>query len=203
VVKNFHFRPLQYEIQPFVFGLNPDWNNFIFARLSTDNISGAVKHMENVFDQFNPDYPFVYNFMNDRLDRMYASERRMGKMVEYFADLAILISCLGLFGLASFMAEKRTKEIGIRKTLGASVPGLIFLLSKEFSKWVLAANIIAWPLAYLAAKNWLQGFAYRIGLSPWIFILSGVLALAVALLTVSYQSVKAALANPVESLRYE
>jgi putative ABC transport system permease protein len=120
-----------------------------------------------------------------------------------FSCLAILIACLGIFGLASFTAEKRTKEIGIRKVLGASVSGIIMNLSKEFTKWVVLANVIAWPIAYYFMNNWLHNFAYRINLNIWIFILSGLAALAIALLTVSYQSIKAATADPVDSLRYE
>ena len=134
---------------------------------------------------------------------MYKSEQRLGKIFPYFAFLAIFISCLGLFALASFMAEQRTKEIGVRKILGASVVSIILLLSKEFSKWVPLANLFAWPVAYYVMKKWLDNFAYRSNLGIEIFFLSGLLALGIALLTVSYQSIKAATANPVDSLRYE
>lgn len=127
----------------------------------------------------------------------------MGRLFSIFTILGIIIAGLGLFGLASFMAEQRTKEIGIRKVLGASVSGLILLISKDFTKWVLMANLIAWPVAYFFMNNWLQNFAYRTNLALWIFALSGVIALTIALLTVSYQAIKVALANPVEALRYE
>jgi putative ABC transport system permease protein len=127
----------------------------------------------------------------------------MGRLFQYFTILAIFISCLGLFGLASFMAEQRTKEIGIRKVLGASVSGITVLLSKEFTKWVIVGNIIAWPVAYLAMKRWLEGFSYRIEINILTFILSGILALTIALLTVSYQAIRAAVAEPVEALRHE
>ena len=126
-----------------------------------------------------------------------------GNIFKYFALLAILISCLGLFGLASFVAEQRTKEIGIRKALGASVSGIVLLLSKEFTKWVLLANIIAWPIAYYVMAKWLENFAYRMDIGLWVFVLSGTLAFIIAIITVIFQAVKAALANPVDSLRYE
>ena len=137
------------------------------------------------------------------IDNLYQTERKIGKIFGYFTGLAIFIACLGLFGLASFMAERRTKEIGIRKVLGAKVAGIVLLLSKEFALWVLIANIVSWPLAYFISIKWQQGFAYRIDLGWEIFIFSAVLALVIAVLTVSYQAVKAAVANPVESLRYE
>jgi len=127
----------------------------------------------------------------------------MGRLFSIFTILGIIIAGLGLFGLASFLAEQRTKEMGIRKVLGASVSGLILLISKDFTKWVLVANLIAWPVAYFFMNTWLQNFAYRTNLALWIFALSGVIALVVALLTVSYQAIKAAVANPVQSLRYE
>ena len=127
----------------------------------------------------------------------------MMEMFGYFSMLAIFIACLGLFGLASFTAERKTKEIGIRKVLGASVPGITLVLSKEFTKWVLLANLIAWPVAFYAMNRWLQGFAYRDELNVWTFVLSAILSLLIALLTVSYQSIRAALANPVDELKYE
>jgi len=134
---------------------------------------------------------------------MYRSEQKLGQSFIYFTLITIFVACLGLFGLTSFTAEQKTKEIGIRKVLGASVSGIVCLLSRELAKWVLIANLIAWPLAWFFSNRWLQNFAYRINISIWTFILSAALALAVALITVSYQSVKSARANPVDSLRYE
>jgi putative ABC transport system permease protein len=134
---------------------------------------------------------------------LYRAEERLGKIFSAFSFLAIFIACLGLFGLASFTAEQRTKEIGIRKVLGASVSNIIFLLSKEFTRWVIVANLIAWPVAYLAMRRWLESFAYRVGITPWAFLLSAFMALVIAFLTVSFQAVKAALANPVDCIRYE
>ena len=134
---------------------------------------------------------------------MYSSERKLGQMLVSFSGLAVFIACLGIFGLAAYTVERRTKEIGIRKVLGASVPRIIFLLSGGFTKWIVIANLISWPVAYYAMHKWLQSFAYRINLGIGIFILSGLAALCIALLTVSFQTVKAAAANPVDSLRYE
>ena len=141
--------------------------------------------------------------LDEAYDNLYKSEIRLNIFFRLFTLIAIFISSLGLFGLASFMAERRTKEIGIRKVLGASVPSIVIFISRGFTKWVLLANIIAWPVAYYFMNKWLRNFAYRIDLSVWIFFLSGLAAFGVALLTVSYQSVKAAVANPVDSLRYE
>jgi len=206
VVKNFHFKPLHHKITPFVFGMNPDWINMmkcLFIRIGPDNISETIKYVENICKKFSPDYPFRYQLFGERINRRYRNEQRMGTIVSYFTSLTILISCLGLFGLASFMVERRTKEIGIRKVLGSSVSRIVLLLTKEFTKWVLIANIIAWPVAYFILDRWLQNFAYSINVGPLVFILAAVVALMIALLTVSYQAVRAAMANPVESLRYE
>ncbi len=150
-----------------------------------------------------PDRPFEYFFLDDRFDMMYKSEERTGKIFSSFAVLAIFVSCLGLFALASFMAEQRTKEIGIRKILGASAASLSFLISKEFLKWVLYANVLAWPVAFFVMKKWLANFAYRTTIGIEIFLLSGFLALGIAFLTVSYQALKTAFVNPVDTLRYE
>jgi len=137
------------------------------------------------------------------MNKLYQSEQKMGQMIGYFAFLAIFISCLGLFGLASFMSEKRTKEIGVRKVLGASISGIVVLLNKQFIKWVLLANIFAWPLAYYVMSNWLKSFAYKTNIGIWVFILASLIALIIALFTVSYQAIRVAMAHPVDSLRYE
>jgi putative ABC transport system permease protein len=142
-------------------------------------------------------------FLEEDIDRLYGTEQRIGTLVRYGAILAVFVACLGLFGLATFNAEQRTKEIGVRKVLGASVSGIVFLFSKEFAKWVLLANAIAWPVSYFVMRKWMQGFAYRISLEWEVFVLSAGLALMIALLTVSFQAVKAATSNPVDSLRYE
>jgi hypothetical protein len=203
VVKNYHFRSMKQKIEPLILILNPHNCWALFARLNSEDVSKTIGHMENAWGQFAPGYPFTYRFMDEAIDNLYRSEQQIGTLFRYFSILAIFISCLGLFGLASFMAEQRTKEIGIRKVLGATVSNILLLLSKEFAKWVLIANVIAWPFAYYAMNKWLQGYAYRINIAVWSFILAAVLALAIALFTVSYQAVRAATANPADALRYE
>jgi len=203
VMKNYHFQPLNNKIEPLALYVSPNHLNYMVIRLQAGDIPAAIDYVKSTWERVIPAYPFDYKFVDQDVDRMYEGYEILGKLLNYFTILAILIASLGLFGLASFTAEQRTKEIGVRKVLGASVGQLILLISREFTKWVLVANIIAWPLSYYMMNNWLQGFDYRIGLSWWIFISSGVLALIIAIITVSFQSVKAALANPVESLKYE
>jgi len=205
VMKNFHFQPLQRNIQPLVVLLapNPNWLGNILIRISPDNISSTIKSIEASWKKALPDYPFEFSFLDEDFDQAYWRIERMGKLLGYFAFLAVLIACLGLFGLASFTAEQRTKEIGIRKILGASAAGLTYSLCREFAKWVFLANIIAWPLAYFVARKWLNDFAYRTGPTWGLFVFTGILALGIALLTVSFQAMKAARANPVDALQYE
>jgi putative ABC transport system permease protein len=173
------------------------------VKLKSDNVSSTLGFLENTINEFIPGYPLEYQFLDEEIDSLYKTEQLTGKIIIYITLLALFISCLGLFGLASFTAEQRTKEIGIRKVLGASVSGIVVLLSREFTKWVALASIIAWPIAYFAMTKWLQNFVYRTSIGWWTFILAGGLALVIALSTVSYQAIKAALANPVDSLRYE
>jgi putative ABC transport system permease protein len=172
-------------------------------KVSTANLPETIAAIERIYKTLFPGNPFSYNFVDEKFNEQYRNDRRFAALFSVFAGLAILIACLGLFGLASFSAQQRTKEIGIRKVLGASVSGIVALLSREFVKLVLVANIIAWPVAYFVMNKWLQDFAYRINIGWWIFALAGGLALLIALLTVSSQALKAALANPVEALRYE
>jgi putative ABC transport system permease protein len=203
VVKNYHFMPFSFEIQPLMLLYNPQNFRYAMIRVSGMNIPQTIGSIEKLWNKFAPEYPFEYHFLNEDFEEIYRNERRMGEVFRNFTFLAVFISCLGLFGLASFMAEQRTKEIGIRKVLGASVSGITILLSKEFTKWVVVANAIAWPVAYFAMNKWLQGYAYRVEFSLLTFALAGVLALVISVLTVSYQAIRAALANPVESLKYE
>ena len=184
-------------------GYYQNTERYISVRLSTDNISETIKDVENTWDQFVPGMPFEYSFLDQDYDNLYVNEKQTRKLFMIFSSLAVFIACLGLFGLASFVADRKTKEIGIRKVLGASVPGLIGLLSVNFTKWVLISNVFAWPIAYFFMSNWLKSFAYRINLSIWVFIFSGLTALAIALLTIGYQTYKAATANPIESIRHE
>jgi len=203
VVKNYNFRSLRQAIDPLILIYNPRNTGVVFARLDTSNIPAALSYVESVFKKFAPGYPFNYRFLDDALDSLYRSEQRIGALFRYFSILAILISCLGLFGLASFMAEQRTKEIGIRKVLGASISQIMLLLSREFTKWVLVANVIAWPIAYYAVRQWLRSYAYKVEITLWPFILAAALAFIIALLTVSFQAFKAASVAPVESIQYE
>lgn len=205
VVKDFHFRPLHDEIDPLVMFIAPEKFNFFCIRVKSDisDLPGTIGYIESIWNKFTPNFPFKYNFLDSTFDKLYRSEQKTGSVFGYFTFLAIFISCLGLFGLASQMTEMRTKEIGIRKVLGASVSGITLLLSKDFMKWVVVANVVAWPTAYFAMNKWLQNFAYRTSFGIEIFFLSGILAFVIALITVSFQSIKAAVADPVDSLRYE
>lgn len=203
VVKDFNFMSLHERIMPLVLCVHPRYFNHISIKVDSKNIPAVISHLRRVWERHIPHRPFEYFFLDDRFDGMYKAEQRIGKLFSSFAILAILISCLGLLALASFMAEQRTKEIGVRKVLGASVAQISVLLSKDYLKWVLLANIISWPTAFIIMKGWLDSFAYRSTLGVEIFISAGLLALAIAQLTISYQSVKAALSDPVETLRYE
>ncbi|MCB0292482.1 MAG: FtsX-like permease family protein [Calditrichaeota bacterium] len=173
------------------------------VRIRPQNVPETVAYIEKTWASFIPYKPFEYFFLDDNYDALYRAEQRTGQLFTRFSLLAIFIACLGLFGLASFTTEQRTREIGIRKVLGASVPAIIFKLSREFTRWVLLANLIAWPLAWLAMRAWLEDFAYRITIGPAPFIAAGLIALVIALLTISYQAIKAALTNPADALRYE
>jgi len=202
VMKNFHHRSLSNKIEPLVFLLAPNPYHLVL-RLQAGNIPSAIESVKSVWQKINPQHPFVYSFLDEDFAEMYRSDKQMSTIFRYAAGLAIIIACIGLFALVSFTSERRTKEIGIRKVLGASVPGIVKLLSKEFIILVTISNVIAWPLAYYGTKKWLQSFAYRIDLIIWPFLLSGLLALLIALLTVGWQAIQAATANPVKALRYE
>jgi ABC-type antimicrobial peptide transport system permease subunit len=203
VVKDYHFKSLHSEIEPLLMAIVPSLYRYVFIKLESGDIPGTLANIKITWNTFFPDTPFEYHFLDEAYDKLYRTEQRMGILFNYFTVLAILISCLGLFGLASFMAEKRTKEIGIRKILGASLSGIIMLLNKQFTTWILIANLVSWPIAYYVMSKWLQGFAYRIKLGFGTFALAAMIALAIAVITVSYQSIKAALTNPADSLRYE
>ena len=203
VVKDFHFESLHEEISPIVMYISPSDLQRISIRIAPRDIPRTIKFLRGVWAEMRPNRPFSYVFTDESFDRLYRSEDSLERIFRTFAWLSVGIGCLGLFGLAAFSAERRTKEIGIRKVLGASVAGLAVLLSKEFTRWVLLANLVAWPVAYFAMSRWLRQFAYRADIAPGTFLLAGALALAVAFLTVSYQAIKTALADPVRSLRYE
>lgn len=203
VVADYHFRSLHSRIGGLVLRYADKGQRYLMARLEPAGIEAGIKDMERIWTTYEQEYPFHYIFMDDDLDRLYRSEQRFRSIFGYFALLAVILSSLGLFGLAFFMAEKRTKEIGVRRILGASSSSIIVLLFKDFTKCVLVANLFAWPIAYFAMTKWLANFAYRMTLDFGIFILASALTFGIAVLSVSYQSVKASLASPVDSLRYE
>ncbi len=202
VVKDFHSRSLHLGIKPVVMRCQPN-SYWIHIRVQPDNISTSVANIENVYNRFKTRNPFDFFFLDDQFNNMYNSEEKLGKMLMYSNGLAIFIASLGIFGMAISTAERRTKEIGIRKVLGASIPQIITLLSRNFIRWVLLANIFAWPIAYFGMYKWLQNFAYRIELTLPPFILASCLVLVIAFFTISWQTTKAAIANPIKSLRYE
>jgi ABC-type antimicrobial peptide transport system permease subunit len=178
-------------------------HDYLSVRLDANRYGEALTAIRSVWKRLVPDYPLDYFFLDESFEALHRSDKRLGDIFRYFSATAIIVACMGLFGLAVFTAEQKTKEIGIRKTLGASIISIYLLLSKSFVKWVLLANIIAWPTAFFIMRKWLDNFVYRTTLDLWILIVSGMMALAVSLLTVSYQSIKAARANPVDSLKYE
>ena len=201
IVKDFNFRSLHYKIEPLIMQVGQS-NNF-YIKMKPDKIIATVESIKKSYKSFNPGLPIDFHFLDDDFDTMYRTEQRMSKIFKYFSLLAIIISCLGLIGLSSFTTERRTKEIGIRRVNGAKSIEIFTLLSREYIFWVLISAIIAIPVAYLAMHKWLESFAYKTELSWWIFALAGLLSLGIALLTVSWQSWKAATRNPVEALRYE
>jgi len=205
VIKDFHFQSLHEEIRPLAFHwMGPDgFGKTVSVRFRTTNIPVLLKSIEKTWKRLAKGQAFEYEFFDERFAANYNSEQNTARLLTAFSLLAIAIACLGLLGLATFATQQRTKEIGIRKVLGASVLNLSRLLSNEFLKLVLLANLIAWPLAYFVMNRWLRDFAYRTSLDIRLFLLSGVLALIIAMLTVSYQSIRAARANPVNSLRNE
>lgn len=203
VMKNWHYQPVRENIEPLAIIIAPDRINYMLIRIPPEGISESLQFIGTTWNRLIPDYPFDSRFMDERFDSMYRSEERIGILLKYFAVLAIFVACLGLFGLASFSAEQRTKEIGIRKTLGASVSRITVLVCREFFILVLLSNIIAWPLAYFVMKNWLQNYAFRTPLGLLIFLTAMTIAVVVAILSVSYQAIRAAHASPANSLRYE
>lgn len=203
VVKDFHYQSLHQEIGPIVLDMKPGWSWTAAIRVAPGNLAGTMDYLGQQWKAMEPELPLVYRFLDEEFDRLYRDEEQLGNLFGYFTSLAILIACLGLFGLAAFVAEQRTKEIGIRKVLGASVGGVVMLLSRDFVWLVVVAIALSAPLAYLAMDRWLQDFAYRMEVGVVPFIVAGGLAILIAWLTVSYQSIKAAVANPIQALRYE
>lgn len=202
VVRNFNYESLRQNVGSVVLHLEPDPNTISF-RLKTNNLANSINLIRSTWKKIAPNEPFTYSFLNEEFDNMYRSEQRAGRVFISFAALAILIACLGLFGLATYAAEQRTREIGIRKVLGASVTNIVNMLSYDFLKLVMIAAIIAFPVSWLLMNKWLQDFAFRINIAWWVFAMAGTVTLTIALLTVGFQSIKAALTNPVKNLRTE
>jgi putative ABC transport system permease protein len=203
VVKDFHYKSLHEKVAASVIQLYPQVSYAIAAKLKTENLKGTLSAINQKWNQFVPAYPFEYKFMDESYGKMYSSEEKLSDLLWIFTIMAIFIGCMGLFGLAAFSAEQRTKEIGIRKVLGADVFNIVSLLSKNFLLLVLIAAVIAFPVALWAMNNWLRDFPYRITISWWIFGIAILAALLIAFLTISFQAIKAAIANPVKSLRTE
>jgi putative ABC transport system permease protein len=202
IAKDFNYESLRQNIGPLCFVFGKNVGNITF-RINAANIPDILSKAESLWKNMVPGIPFSIRFLDESFNEVYKTERRIGLIALIFSLLAIIVASLGLFGLSTFLAEQRTKEIGVRKVLGAPFTSLLFLLLKEFLKWIVIANIIAWPIAYFIMEKWLQDFAYRIDINLSIFILSGVIALIIALITVCFQTIKAAIANPIDSLRYE
>lgn len=203
LMKDFHLQSLHQSIAPLVLAFDDRNTSYLLIKIQTGQSRQALTDIERLTKQFNANYPFTYEFLDKAYNKLYKSEQQVAALVNCFGMLTILISCLGLFGLAAYTAEQRTKEIGIRKVLGASVSNIVALLSKDFLKLVLLANLLAWPLAWYGMSRWLANYAYRINLEWWLFGAAGMLAISIVLITVSFQAIKAAVANPVKALRNE
>ncbi len=202
VVANNNFESLHNKISPQIYLIQHRVYNTSVKIAGTD-IAGTLDYLKNIWQEYRPDYPFEYEFLDDRFDQLYKNEAKLGEVFSIFAILAVIIASLGLLGLASYTAEQKTKEIGIRKTLGASISSILFQFGNEFSRLIIIANIIAWPLAYIGMNYWLQTFAYSGGQSVIVFLLAGLLVAVICILTISYQAIKAAVINPINAIRYE
>jgi len=203
VIKDFHFASLHHQVEPLVLEYKPEWTGSMFIKTKAGNPAATISFLESTFKKLAPNTMFSYGFLDDKISGLYKKENNMSTILKVFAVLAILISCLGLFGLTAHAAEVRTKEIGIRKVIGASMSNLLRLLSKDFVLLVLAGNLIAWPIAWYVANKWLQEFTYKINISWTVFLLSTIVTLAIAIVTIGYHCIKTATANPVKSLRSE
>lgn len=203
VVRDFNYRSLRSEVEPLVLILYPSYASTIIVRFTPGELDQTLSFIRAAWNETYPGEEFNYYFLEDRINQLYQNEKRTQNLFMIFSSLSVLVACLGLFGLAAYTTEERTKEIGIRKAIGASSGNVVVMLSREFTRWVVLANIAAWPLAWYLMDKWLQNFAYRTDLSWYLFLIAGLLALAIALITVSWQAVKASRANPVDSLRYE
>jgi putative ABC transport system permease protein len=208
VLDDFHFESMHQQIVPLVFAMTPDNTpgfryNFLSVKIAGNNITAGIAHLEKTWKKYLPQTPFEYTFLDEKFQQLYRSEQKQGTLFTSFSGIAIFIACLGLLGLSAFAISQRIKEIGVRKVLGASTSSIVTLLSKDFLKLVAIAAIIAFPVAWYAMHNWLTDFAYRISIQWWIFLVAGILASAVALITIGFQAIRAAMSPPVKSLRTE
>ncbi|MEA3479363.1 MAG: ABC transporter permease [Bacteroidota bacterium] len=203
VVEDFHHLPMHHEIDPLVLILNPERGNYLFARINPQNMDAGIGHLQHVWEKFNPNYPFDLKFLDQSYDETYRDEKKLGEIFRFFTLLAIFISCLGLFGLAAYMAEQRTREISIRKVFGADMPILVYIMTKDFIHWVLIANIIAWPVAWYAMKSWLENYIYHTRISFWFFVIAALISILIAVFTVSLHAIRTAHRNPADTMKYE
>ena len=203
VVKNFNHETLEKKIEPLILLLRPNTIEFALVKIKSQDISATIQYIKRTWDGILPAYPFKYEFLDNEFNSKYFNIEKIGKLVNVFSAIAVFIACLGLFGLASFNTEERRKEVGIRKTLGSTSWQIVFLFTKDFIKWVIIANLIAWPIAWYVMNKWLQNFAYHGNLTIWSFLLAGVLVFMISIFAVGYQTIKASISNPVDSLRYE
>ena len=207
IIDNFHFESLHRDVRSMGYllpeAIDSNRKPFLLVKISSQVTSDAISYLQRTWDAMSGGLPFEFTFLDEKVNSLYQNDNRAGRIVTLFSCLAIFVSCLGLFGLAAYVAEQRTKEIGVRKVLGAPLSHILWLLTGQFVKWVVLASLVAWPVGYWIMNRWLEGFAFRSSLSMWIFLVSGLVALIIATLTVSSQVIKTALANPVQSLKYE
>ncbi|MEM7513796.1 MAG: FtsX-like permease family protein, partial [Bacteroidota bacterium] len=204
VVEDFHFNSLHYEINTLAMVVHPEWGySEMTVKISGQNVSEALADIEGVWNKLVPTWPFEYSFLDEHFEELYRSEQQMEAVVSMMAILAIFIACMGLFGLIVFTTERKTKEIGIRKILGASVSQIMMHLSRNFALMMLVAFVVFTPFTYILMRQWLDNFAYRIQINPLVFLIGGILAFFIAMLTISYHTLRSARSNPADALRYE
>lgn len=201
-MQDFNFKPIQQAIEPLVLRFS-NYGGYVIIRTQPQVTETSINTLEQISHDLNPGYPFKYDFLDQKLADLYKGDQKMGSIFNLFAVLAIFISCLGLYGLSAFMAEQRTREIGVRKVLGASLVNIVYLLSTGFTRLIMIAIVIAVPLSWYAVNSWLAGFAYHVNVGWAVFVLSSMAALIISWITVSYESIKVAIVNPIKSLRSE
>jgi len=202
VIKDFHYTSFHKKVEPAAL-VWIDWNLLINVRINKRNLSQSIQYIRNIWNQISPGTPFEFEFLDQTYNKLYKSDEQFNIIINSFSVIAIILACMGLFGLISQNIDRRIKEIGVRKILGATVNSIVFIMIRDLLKWVLLANFIAFPLAWFFMNRWLQNFAYHTEMHLWMFILSGGIALFIAFVTVSFHAIKAATADPVKSLRYE